>query len=56
MSPMSVSTTTNNENLKHFEARIVVTNSQRLFKFENITVPNRDFLVEYLFPEDGTKS
>ena len=45
---------TNNENLKDFDARVVVTNGQRLFKFENITVPDGDFSVEYLFPDDGT--
>ncbi len=45
---------TNDENLKDFDARVVVTNGQRLFKFENITVPDGDFSVEYLFPDDGT--
>jgi hypothetical protein len=25
-----------------------------LFKFENITVPNGDFSVKYIFPDDGT--
>ena len=45
---------TNNENLKNFDARVVVTNGQRLFKFENITVPDGDFSVEYIFPNDGT--
>ena len=45
---------TNNESLKDFDARVVVTNGQRLFKFENITVPNGDFSVEYIFPDDGT--
>jgi hypothetical protein len=44
----------NNENLKDFDARVVVTNGQRLFKFENITVPDGDFSVEYIFPDDGT--
>jgi hypothetical protein len=34
---------TNNENLKDFDARVVVTNGQRLFKFENLTVPDGDF-------------
>ena len=33
---------------------MVVTNGQRLFKFENITVPDGDFSVKYLFPDDGT--
>jgi hypothetical protein len=45
---------TSNENLKDFDARVVVTNGQRLFKFENITVPDGDYSVEYLFPDDGT--
>lgn len=45
---------TNNENLKDFDARVVVTNGQRLFKFENITVRDGDFSVEYIFPDDGT--
>jgi hypothetical protein len=50
----SVINLTSNENLKDFEARVVVTNGQRLFKFENITVPDGDFSVEYIFPDDGT--
>jgi hypothetical protein len=35
-------------------ARVVVTNGQRLFKFENITVADGDFSVKYIFPDDGT--
>jgi hypothetical protein len=50
----SVINLTNNENLKNFDARVVVTKDQRLFKFENITVPDGNFSVEYIFPEDGT--
>lgn len=50
----SVINMTNNENLKDFDARVVVTNGQRLFKFENITVRDGDFAVEYIFPDDGT--
>jgi hypothetical protein len=50
----SVINLTNNENLKDFDARVVVTNGQRFFKFENITVPSGDFSVEYIFPDDGT--
>lgn len=50
----SVINITNNENLKDFDARVVVTNGQRLFKFENITVRDGDFSVEYIFPDDGT--
>ena len=42
------------EHIKDFDARVVVTNGQRLFKFENITVANGDFSVKYLFPDDGT--
>lgn len=42
------------EHLRDFIARVVVTNGQRLFKFENITVPNGDFSVKYIFPDDGT--
>ena len=37
------------------KARVVVTNGQRLFKFENISVGNDGhFSVKYLFPDDGT--
>jgi hypothetical protein len=50
----SVINLTDNENLKDFDSRVVVTNGQRLFKFENITVPNGNFSVEYIFPDDGT--
>ena len=50
----SVINLTSNENLEDFDARVVVTNGQRLFKFENITVPDGDFSVEYIFPDDGT--
>jgi len=42
------------EHIKNFDARIVVTNGQRLFKFENITIADGDFSVKYLFPDDGT--
>ena len=36
-------------------ARVVVTNGQRLFKFENISVgDDGHFSVKYLFPDDGT--
>jgi hypothetical protein len=52
----SVINLTSNENLKDFDARVVVTlpDGQRLFRFENITVSDGDFSVEYLFPDDGT--
>ena len=42
------------EHIKDFDARVVVTNGQRLFKFENVTVVDGDFSVKYLFPDDGT--
>jgi hypothetical protein len=36
-------------------ARVVITNGQRLFKFENISIGNDGhFSVKYLFPDDGT--
>lgn len=35
-------------------AMVTITMGERLFKFQNITVPNGDFSVEYLFPEHGT--
>ena len=42
------------DHIRDFTARVVVTNGQRLFKFENITVPNGHFSVKYIFPDDGT--
>ena len=42
------------EHTEDLTARVVVTNGQRLFKFENITVPDGDFSVRYIFPDDGT--
>lgn len=42
------------EHIKDFTARVVVTNGQRIFKFENITVLDGDFAVKYIFPDDGT--
>jgi hypothetical protein len=42
-------------NTDNATARVVVTNGQRLFKFENISVENNGhFSVKYLFPDDGT--
>ena len=35
-------------------AQVTVTNGQRLFKFNNVSVQNGDFSVDYLFPDDGT--
>jgi hypothetical protein len=40
--------------LKNLLARVVVTNGQRSFKFTNITIPNGNFSVKYLFPDTGT--
>jgi hypothetical protein len=40
--------------IKDFKASVTVTNGQRLFKFQNITVVDGDFFVEYIFPDDGT--
>jgi len=50
----SVQNLTNDQHITDFDARVVVTNGQRLFKFENITVADGDFSVKYLFPDDGT--
>ena len=50
----SVTNLQTGEHVKDFVARVVVTNGQRLFKFENITVSNGDFSVKYIFPDDGT--
>jgi hypothetical protein len=54
----SVQNTTTGDHIKGNEdttARIVVTNGQRLFRFENISVGNDGhFSVKYLFPDDGT--
>lgn len=50
----SVTNLQTGEHMKDSVARVVVTNGQRLFKFENLTVPNGDFSVKYIFPDDGT--
>jgi hypothetical protein len=42
------------EHIRDFIARVVVTNGQRLFKFENISVADGDFGVKYIFPYEGT--
>lgn len=42
------------EHIQNFTAHVTVTNGQRLFKFQNITVQNGDFSVDYIFPDDGT--
>jgi hypothetical protein len=54
----SIENATNGNHISGTEnaiARVVITNSQRLFKFENISVGNDGhFSVKYLFPDDGT--
>jgi hypothetical protein len=50
----SVLNLTSGDHIKDFLARVVVTNGQRIFTFENITVADGDFSVKYLFPDDGT--
>jgi hypothetical protein len=40
--------------IKNIKASVIVTNGQRLFKFQNITATDGDFYVEYIFPDDGT--
>ena len=50
----SVQNLTNDQHITDFDARVVVTSGQRLFKFENITAPDGDFSVKYIFPDDGT--
>lgn len=35
-------------------AQVTITNGQRLFKFQNVSLQNGDFSVDYLFPDDGT--
>jgi hypothetical protein len=42
------------DHIKNFNSSVTVTNGQRLFKFQNITVADGDFFVEYIFPDDGT--
>ena len=42
------------EHIKDAIAHVTVTNGQRLFKFENISIQNGHFLVDYIFPDDGT--
>jgi hypothetical protein len=42
------------EHMQNLTGRVVVTNGQRLFKFENISIPNGHFSVKYIFPDDGT--
>jgi len=42
------------QHLEDLTGRVVVTNGQRLFKFENISIPAGHFSVKYIFPDDGT--
>ena len=50
----SIQNTSSNEHIDNLTARVVVTNGQRLFKFENINFTSGHFSVKYLFPDDGT--
>ena len=40
--------------LKNLLARVIITDGQRTFKFTNITVPNGNLSLKYLFPDTGT--
>lgn len=42
------------EHIENLTGRVVVTNGQRLFKFENISILAGHFTVKYIFPDDGT--
>jgi hypothetical protein len=42
------------KHIQDITARVVVTNGQRYFKFDNISIPNGHFSVKYIFPDDGT--
>jgi hypothetical protein len=50
----SVTSLKTGEHIQNFITHVTVTNGQRLFKFQNITVQNGDFSVDYIFPDDGT--
>lgn len=50
----SVTDLRTDDHINDSNALVTVTNGQRLFKFENISVPNGDFSVDYIFPDDGT--
>jgi hypothetical protein len=50
----SIQNTSSSEHIENLTARVVVTNGQRLFKFENISIPAGHFSVKYIFPDDGT--
>jgi hypothetical protein len=42
------------QHVENLTGRVVVTNGQRLFKFENISIQAGHFSVKYIFPDDGT--
>ena len=50
----SIQNMSNGDHIKDLTGRVTVTNGQRLFKFQNISIPNGEFSVKYLFPDDGT--
>ena len=50
----SIQNTSSSEHFENLTARVVVTNGQRLYKFENISIPAGHFSVKYIFPDDGT--
>jgi hypothetical protein len=50
----SIQNISNGEHVENLTGRLVVTNGQRLFKFENINIPDGHFSVKYIFPGDGT--
>lgn len=50
----NIQNTSTGEHIENLSGRVVVTNGQRLFKFENISIPNGHFSVKYIFPDDGT--
>jgi hypothetical protein len=45
----SIQNLTNDQHIKDFDARVVVTSDQRVFKFENITAHDGDFSVNTYF-------
>jgi hypothetical protein len=51
---LSIQNISNGEHVENLTGGLVVTNGQRLFKFENIIIHGGHFLVKYIFPDDGT--
>ncbi len=49
----SVQNLSSGEHIANLAGRVVVTSGQRLLKFEKIGIPDGDFSVRYLFPDDG---